>query len=179
MKDIFKFIFFVFIVLNMSGCKKKDYYADTLKTWIGREIPIDRLTFCRYDSDSVETDYSKCSYKVFSVSQDSECTECQLRLNEWKDYMLHIDSLSSGKVGFVFYYTMSNSVDVKYFLQKSQFDYPVCIDTTGILSRMGRLPDDIRIQTFVLDKQNKVVAIGNPLLSNKIRKLYDNLFKNN
>ena len=37
---------------------------------------------------------------------------------------------------------------------------------------MNRFPSDMTFQTFLLDKDNKVVAMGNPVLNPKIKDLY-------
>ena len=42
---------------------------------------------------------------------------------------------------------------------------------------MNRFPSDITFQTFLLDKSNKIIAIGNPVHNPKIKDLYMNIIQ--
>ncbi len=41
-----------------------------------------------------------------------------------------------------------------------------------ILTLLNHFPSDVNFQTFLLDSQNKVLAIGNPVHNKKVRDLY-------
>jgi hypothetical protein len=57
-------------------------------------------------------------------------------------------------------------------LERDGFDRPVCIDFQDKLNKQNRFPADITFQTFLLDKDNKVVVIGNPVHNTAVRGLY-------
>ena len=40
---------------------------------------------------------------------------------------------------------------------------PVCIDIDDQLNKLNKFPADITFQTFLLDKDNKVAVLGNPV----------------
>ncbi|MCD8093619.1 MAG: DUF1573 domain-containing protein [Bacteroides sp.] len=46
------------------------------------------------------------------------------------------------------------------------------MDTEDSLNKINHFPSDINFQTFLLDRSNKVVAIGNPVHNPKIKELY-------
>ena len=48
-------------------------------------------------------------------------------------------------------------------LRRVHFSYPVCIDEKDSFNLLNKFPKDNRFQTFLLDKNKKVVAIGNPI----------------
>jgi hypothetical protein len=52
------------------------------------------------------------------------------------------------------------------------FDMPVCIDVEDQLNRLNRFPSDMTFQTFLLDRDNKVVVIGNPIHNLAVKELY-------
>lgn len=54
----------------------------------------------------------------------------------------------------------------------SHFDYPVCIDEQDSLNKLNDFPTEMAFHTFLLDKSNKIIAIGNPIHNPKIKELY-------
>ncbi|MBU3853190.1 MAG: DUF1573 domain-containing protein, partial [Candidatus Paraprevotella stercoravium] len=57
-------------------------------------------------------------------------------------------------------------------LRINRFDYPMNIDRNDSLEILNSFPKEIAFQTFLLDKDNKVLAIGNPVLNPKVKDLY-------
>jgi glutathione peroxidase-family protein len=53
-----------------------------------------------------------------------------------------------------------------------KFTYPIYIDVADSLNRLNHFSSDERFQTLLLDKDNKVVAIGNPINNPKVKELY-------
>mgnify|MGYP000284898695 CR=1 FL=1 len=49
---------------------------------------------------------------------------------------------------------------------------PVCIDFDGELNKLNDFPPFPQFHTLLLDKDNKVLVIGNPVHSTEIRSLY-------
>jgi hypothetical protein len=57
-------------------------------------------------------------------------------------------------------------------LKVDGFDLPVCIDRKDRLNKLNRFPSDITFQTFLLDRDNKIVVIGNPIHNLAVKELY-------
>ncbi|MDR2968690.1 MAG: DUF1573 domain-containing protein, partial [Tannerellaceae bacterium] len=55
---------------------------------------------------------------------------------------------------------------------QERFDFPVCIDLKDELNKLNLFPSDMTFQTFLLDKDNKVAVIGNPVHSLSVKDLY-------
>ena len=80
-----------------------------------------------------------------------------------------VDSLTGGRVPFLFYFHAKDPKELRFFLRRDNFTYPVCFEDDDYLNRF---PSDMTFQTLLLDKDNKVVAIGSPVLNPKIKDLY-------
>lgn len=48
-------------------------------------------------------------------------------------------------------------------MKRDKFDIPVYIDSEDRFNRLNRFPSDPIFHTFLLDKDNKVAVIGNPV----------------
>lgn len=100
------------------------------------------------------------------------CASCKLQLPRWKEWVHEVDSLTDGKVPFLFYLHPKDMKELRYLTRRDGFSYPVCYDEKDELNRMNRFPSDMTFQTFLLDRDNKVVAIGNPVHNPKVKDLY-------
>ena len=69
--------------------------------------------------------------------------------------------------------------ELRYLTRKDGFTYPVCFDEKDDFNRLNRFPSEMMFQTFLLDKENKVVALGNPVLNPKVKELYLKLIAGN
>ena len=120
----------------------------------------------------MDFDFEDADYKVVTYIDSVGCTSCKLQLPRWKELVKEVDSLTGGSVPFLFYFHPKDMKELRYLTRRDGFEYPVCLDEKDELNRLNRFPADITFQTFLLDKDNKVVAIGNPVLNPKIRELY-------
>jgi hypothetical protein len=58
-------------------------------------------------------------------------------------------------------------------LKNDQFDYPVFIDKENRINTLNQFPlNNMQFQRFLLDQNNQVQTIGNPILNLKVRELY-------
>lgn len=94
----------------------------------------------------------------------------------WREFIHRLDSTYPGKVSVLLFLHSKSEIELLYALKKNGFDYPVCIDENDKLNRLNHFPSDMAFQTFLLDKDNKVLAMGNPILNPKIKELYLKLF---
>lgn len=71
-----------------------------------------------------------------------------------------------------FFLHPKNRNEIISILRRSNFNYPVCIDEHDSLNILNNFPQDMAFQTFLLDRSNKVIAVGNPVHNPKIKELY-------
>ena len=62
-----------------------------------------------------------------------------------------------------------------YLTRRDAFTYPVCFDREDAFNSLNRFPSEMSLQTFLLDKDNRVVAVGNPVHNPKVKELYLNI----
>ena len=60
-------------------------------------------------------------------------------------------------------------------MKEEKFDYPACLDTENEFYKLNRFPLYPMLQTFLLDKDNRIVAMGDPVTNPKIKELYLNI----
>ncbi|WP_294477354.1 DUF1573 domain-containing protein [uncultured Bacteroides sp.] len=166
----------VILLLFLVSCKdnRREYVLDMLQNWNCKEFKFpSEIHFTINGKDSI--DYrisSQNEYKVVVYIDSIGCTSCKLRLPAWKSFMSQVDSLTSNSVQFLFFFFPKNKTEISNILVTDRFKYPVCIDEQDSLNILNDIPTEMMFQTFLLNKKNKVVAIGNPVHNRKIKELY-------
>lgn len=153
--------------------KKKDEIKRLVSEWQGKEIRFPQdMVFTRFTSDTVDFTLPESSHKVLVFVDSIGCTSCKLQLHRWKELIQYTDSITQGTVPFLFFFQSDDKKEIGYLLKKDNLDLPICLDQSDRLNGLNHFPADGRFQTFLLDKDNKVVVIGNPILNPNIRELY-------
>jgi hypothetical protein len=83
-----------------------------------------------------------------------------------------VDSLPANKLSFLLFFHPKNKKELQYLFRRDRIDYPVFIDANNALEQMNNFPKLPQYQCFLLDKDNKVLMIGNPVSNPRIWELY-------
>ena len=169
------FITLIMCVWVLASCQEsnKEAMLRLVNEWNGKEIKFPaHSVFTIQGKDTVDFPYKGAEYKVVAYVDSAGCTSCKLQLNHWKDLVEEVDSLTDGAVPFLFYFQTKDLKELRYLTRREGFTYPVCFDEKDELDALNRFPDEMMFQTFLLDKENKVVAIGNPVHNPKVKELY-------
>jgi hypothetical protein len=72
----------------------------------------------------------------------------------------------------MFYFHPKTEEELLFILKHELFAYPVFFDKKNELDKLNNLPTNPLYQCFLLDKNNNVLIIGNPVYNQKIWELY-------
>lgn len=164
----------VLLFLLLFSCKnaKKEKISLLMEKWIQKEIvfPND-LIFTIQGEDTI--DYVlQDKFKIITYVDSTGCTACKMKLPKWEELITSFDSLGINSVQFLFFFSPQKSTELHYALRTDKFKYPICIDYSDSFNMINHLPNDENFQTFLLDKENRIIAIGNPVNNPKIKELY-------
>jgi hypothetical protein len=172
-------IVLVGFVTFCSSCRpnnKRDEAAKIVNEWMGKQILFPENIPCYVAGKKLLPDFCleafQAEFKILMYVDSAGCSNCRLKLPVWKQLVEEADSLFQGKLGFLLYFQPKNVKEVTYLFAQYRFTHPVFIDSNGDINRLNSFPQDMRYQCFLLDKDDKVVAIGNPVQNLKIWNLY-------
>ena len=168
-------IFIIFSSLSLFSCSddKKHDIEVLVKEWNNKEISFpDNPVFTRFVTDTVPYRIPKTDYKVVVFVDSVGCISCKLQLPRWKEFMHEVDSLSDGNVPFVFFFQTKDVRELRYILRRDNFSHPVCIDTEDRFYRLNQFPREMMFQTFLVNSENHVKVIGNPIHNLSVKDLY-------
>ncbi len=157
------------------SCQKNDRakVESLVKEWNNKEIRFpDNPVFTRFVTDTVPYRIPKTDYKVVVFVDSVGCISCKLQLPKWKEFMHEVDSLCEGKVSFVFFFQSADLKELRYILRRDGFSLPVCIDADDSFNSLNHFPGEMMFQTFLVDSENRVKVIGNPIHNLSVKDLY-------
>lgn len=173
-----KHILIILTLLFFFSChneqKEKDkQIIQLVNEWQGKQIVFpENIVFTRNLTDTTDYQIPQSEYKVLVYVSSTGCISCKLKLNKWKELIRYTDSITNSKVPFLFFFHPKDISDIHNLLKEHNFELPVCIDKEDQLNKLNKLPTDMSFQTFLLDKDNKVTVLGNPIQNLAIKDLY-------
>lgn len=168
-------ILFLASLLIITACqdKKKEEAVSAIKQWIGKEILFPKNNvFTIQGTDTIDFVLNESDYKIVSYIDTAGCVSCQLKLAEWKRFMEEVDAVSPTHIPFIFYLYPKKVKDLLIEFRREAFDYPVCLDEKDEFNRLNKLAESKALRTFLLDKENRIIAIGNPIENPNVKKFY-------
>ena len=163
-----KCFYFLFVLFVFSSCQHQNdrKILELLKKWEGREILFPDLDVI----DSVVKDVN-WDYKIVTYIDSAECFSCKLNLRDWMGMKQQVDYVDK-KVAFLFFLQTRRTEDLDYKMKWDAFNLPIVFDVQNLFCQLNHFPEDEKLRTFLLDKDNKVLAIGNPIHNPKVKELY-------
>lgn len=170
-----KTFYYSLLIFLLCACKEteKEKIARLVNEWESRELIFpENPIFTILGRDTIAFDTDDCDYRIFTYIDSIGCTSCKLQLLKWKELMTEFDSLTNKNTAFLFYFHPKSKKEIAYILKRDKFEYPVCIDDADSINKLNQFPSKMMFQTFLLNKENQVIAIGNPLHNLKVKELY-------
>lgn len=156
------------------SCKnnEKGKIARLVTEWQGKEIQLPKNSiFTIQGKDTVQV-ATNAEHKILVYVDSIGCTSCKLQLHKWKEWISEVDSVTNGAVQFLFYLTPKNLKEARYITRRDDFTHPLCIDLNNEIGRMNHFPKEDMFHTFLLDADNRVKVIGNPIHNKAVHSLY-------
>lgn len=163
------------LLLLSCHTRKSEYYKE-VKVWMDREIMIPQMSMKYKGQDTVCIGWEHKKYKILRYVDSLGCTPCKLQLSEWGEYLKSLDSLPE-EVFFIFVLGMKDFEEFEYVQRIDHFEYPVFYDDQLAWNALNHFPEKAGLQVFLLDENNRVVAIGDPVRNNAVRKLYRDIIQ--
>jgi hypothetical protein len=175
-----RFVIVILLFFSLFSCQgnQERQIIRILTEWDGKEVLFPKNSvFSVQGKDTVDYRFDEAEYKILCYVDSTGCFSCKLHLERWQEFMFEIDSLGCNKVAYLFYFQTKNLREMQSVTRRYNFRHPVCFDEKDSLNILNHFPTDMNFQTFLLNQENRVVAIGNPILNPQIKELYLNIIQ--
>lgn len=165
-----KFLLLSFLILSVFSCYQLTI-QDAYSQWIGKiiKIPVNLSFFVKDSIFSIAI--TQHPLKLLLYTDSTGCISCKLKLREWQFFNEQLDTLTDKRVT-TFIVLASTQKRLKQDLLKVDYHYPISIDYYDSTNILNHFIKDDRFRCFLLDENNKVILIGNPVQNPKIKELY-------
>ena len=104
------------------------------------------------------------------------CTSCKFHLTNWENFFDNINDICPDQnINTVLLINTHKRQDIKNLIEEEFYQYPIILDEEDCINRTNIFPKDELFRTFLLDRNHKVIAIGNPLYNHEIEDLYTSI----
>lgn len=161
------------LLLLVTACnKKKRQLTKLVEEWQGKEILFPTNPEIKlYGHDTTYPELFSREYKILNYIDTNGCTECRLKLFDWQLLKEEVDSLNLD-VAVVFVAWVKSYKQLEEIQKLNRFNTPLIYDRTGQADSLNHFPTISGFQTFLLDKDNRVVLIGSPINNEVLWNLY-------
>lgn len=142
------------------------------------DIPYDRMDCWTSDSIKAISPWNKAKLKLVHYVDSASCSTCYLSKIAKKELLFRMEKLSNNEFYNVFIINPDNIA--KKRLEK-EFHYKsipqtIFVDSANIFTEVNAtIPSESMYHTFLLDENNKVILVGNPIVYKKIEDILQNV----
>ena len=112
-------------------------------------------------------------FTIISYYDSVGCTGCRMKLPFWNEFMNKVDSAKgSNSVELVMAAATEKLKELKHLVKLNSFSGNMVYDPDDSFNRLNHFPDIAELQSFLLDRNHRVIAMGNPVVNGGIGKLY-------
>lgn len=166
----FCLIFFLFGSCSVPSNNREQ--KDIVEEMIGTEIMIPADLSITVNNIPMRKSKIPSDYKIITYIDSTECTECSMKLSEWNEVIDEFKANEESVVEFLMIVNTRNGEAVRHLIERDKFMHPISIDSNADFRKQNNLPFRHIYNTFLLDSENMVIAIGNPVENPKILDLY-------
>lgn len=165
------YLLYIFLMLYVCySCNNDNRIADEIKEMTGREIVFPSGYKILSSNDSLcEHLLQYDNIKVITFIDNLPCTECGLRaIRDWGECIKTINK----DVSYILVVQTEDSKELIGMKDSIQLETPLLFYSTDTFMVANELNVLTRNKTFLLNRENKIVLVGEPFGNEKLTQLY-------
>ena len=169
--------YFSFVVL--IGCDSRvNPFKEDIAMLQSRPLylPLDSMRKMKTQGeDSVMLVSQQDVMKLVVYTDTADCSSCVLRkMYKWNGLLKKLEVYGGRIQPYFIFRPLSKDMGVFYMSMKQITpSCPVYLDSLGVLERANpQIPSNPDLHTFLLDEDNNVLLVGNPIWNEKIKEMF-------
>lgn len=173
-----RFIVSIIVFCIVCCCRSSDKedqrkQAEALVSqWHGKEIRMVEDLPCRiFGNDTLAGDIYTRPCKLLVYVDSAGCTACRLQLAGWRSFLAEMQPICT-QVSVLFVFQIQDRDLLAELFIRYGIRYPYFQDKDDAFMRVNKFPEDMSTRVFLLDDDNRVVLVGNPVGNTRMWLLY-------
>ncbi|MDE6514255.1 MAG: DUF1573 domain-containing protein [Muribaculaceae bacterium] len=145
-----------------------------LREWIGRqvELPTD-VGYFTTKGDSADSQFPTEEFKILRYVGRDGCSSCKLHLHIYPQVLAELKERTGCPVGFVCIVNPADMNEIRRLLWRdNSAGLTMWVDEADSLNSINIFPEIGDLQTFLLDGENRVLAVGDPAVNPRVMRLF-------
>ena len=140
-----------------------------IQSWVGYRFNFPEDVQLIYGEDSLLSR----PYKILIYIDDAGCTGCDLRLRDWFNmYETGFNKVVPDQLSIIILFDGKEKDDILALVRGTKWSMPIFWDSDGAMNRERKFPKNTGMRCMLLDGDNRVLLVGNPVSSPDIYDLY-------
>lgn len=173
MKFYIKYLTSLFVFLCSCAGNEAEK-NDIVQSLIGQSIILPSNIEVQLNGKSINFNNESSDFSIICYVASKGCVPCQMKLLEWKNLIDEFKGAEDVDVNFLMILE-KNSDSIASAIKTTSFDHPVALDKEGAFMQINRLPTQSKYHTLLLDDNNDIIAVGNPVINPKVKNIYRNV----
>lgn len=145
-------------------------------------IPINKMDciFNKCKESTLLVNENNDNLKLIIYADSIVCSSCRIKtMYKWDAFLSKLKKFPNKvKVFFIFAPSHDKINQFKITARTLPRNYPIYTDTANVFLRLNpHIPEDPTLHTFLLDENNKVILVGNPLENKRIEEMFWRIVK--
>lgn len=172
--------FLLLVILSgvvLLSCSNNVTHEEKIREWQNKTIyiPKDIKKVHNGNQEYINKIYTS-DLKILTYIDSFNCTPCKLKFLKWKQLIADCHTLDKD-ICFMFFINSKNYREIDSIAKATGFDEPLIYDKKDKLNKMNKFPKEPILQAFLLDKEDKILIVGNPVYDEAIWELYLKVIK--
>ncbi|MCM1378105.1 MAG: DUF1573 domain-containing protein [Prevotella sp.] len=175
----FKLLSFLFFVSFVSSCSfnsnstdDSEDYIGIVRTLVGKNLIIPGTYVYQIGHDTIDLTFENTDFKIINYIDSAECNQCYMQLQKWNEAIGKFKALQDVDVTVMTILNTTADADILRVLEVNDFKYPIVFDKDGLFKQCNLPQFNKKCHVFLLDSDDKILAIGNPAINVKVMNLY-------
>lgn len=171
----FVLLFIMYCIFSACNSQKKELQDKVKKVQSAAiSIPYERMVCWTSDSVRSVSPWNKAKLKLVHYIDSASCSTCYLQKAATDELLNHMESLGSNDFCNVFIVTPGDKARkrLETDFREKRLPRTIFVDTANVfIGENPNIPSESMYHTFLLDENNNVVLVGNPMLNKQIEEM--------
>ena len=187
MKNIYITIVICFICITFVSCgwidtKFRSSHNNVeveavVNSWLGKVITVDpTVGFITEKGDSIDVDMPDADFRLIRYIGGDDCTSCRMHLHKYNEALRTLSDSAGTEVDFLCIVCPNNLDELRRILKtENRSNLKILVDSRDSLNRLNSFPEVDGLRTFLVDRNNRVLGVGDPAVNPRIMRLYTSI----
>lgn len=171
-----RYIKYIFAVLILVSCNAPHtQLKQTFDSFLGSRIVIPPFKEAIYHGQDSIIPFVKKKYNIIIYLDSITCSSCEIsELGKWSSFMSNSMQTNTNCLFIAAQLSPQKEEEIKTLVKILKFPWPIYIDKSNRFIQYNHttLPNNKLFHTFLLNTNDEVILIGNPIINFDLQNLY-------